>query len=208
MQTPDRPSKPSTLPSIRRGLCPSGRASCVDTVLGYLPWQDLQSLSSSRTRPARLLSEPEPVLEDGVDGAFIQAGCWEVTAPARLCVSFLLLPELGLHLETVMWQRGRGSERPRRSHPRAHQRNLGASCVHRQAVPGAKVFPCTWSCSEGASISPAGLSPQRPRTSAPPTPAPACWCLWAMGCALLSHPASTIRPPWGSGLGLVGWSWA
>lgn len=140
MQTPD---KPSALPSTRRGLWATGRASCIDTVLWYPPgygylssMRDLQSLSSSGTKPARLLSEPEPVLEDEVDGAFIQAGCWEVTAPARLCVSFLLLPELGLHLETEMWQGGRGSGRPRQSHPQAHQRNLDASCVHRQDRQG------------------------------------------------------------------------
>lgn len=62
------------------------------------PWQDLQSFSGSGARPARLLSEPEPVLEDREDGALIQAGCWEGAAPARPCVAFLLLPELGLHL--------------------------------------------------------------------------------------------------------------
>ena len=69
-----------------------------------------------------------------MDGAFIQAGCWEVTVPACLCVSFLLLPELGLHLETEMWQRGRGSGRPRQSRPQAHQRNLDTSCVHRRVT--------------------------------------------------------------------------
>lgn len=48
-----------------------------------------------------------------MDGTFIQPGCWQVGAVPPAAPAFLLLPELGLSLETEVGQRGRGSRAPK-----------------------------------------------------------------------------------------------